>query len=926
MSFLMVQRNSSIDDGSELLVADVKVLIAPVNSRGDEITIVGPRKKLINAGSGVWKRTCDSRVKGGFNLMHVLLDSVITVMNALVPSSWFTSISCPSQFAAFMTIFDELRRIEEPEDHASRETEAIFPPPFNLTIVLDDQKPMVARVPTIPSRRCQGKSVSQDDECNLLVSEIYESLVRISRTNAWLSGQSLLGIKIRRICRRAENHIFADPKLATRLRPGFPLLFPDLYALPSSRVFGIRSPASSKKASLKWVRDSLTKLCVRLEAESDLHQEHTPVLKTVRSRPNDRCSFPSISWHEYLYLLLFTCIYYYVLVHLRIMTSGDNTPGSDHEMDDGPKSPRRSGRVVQPKKVLDIDYATTPSKRGGKRGAKGKSGNNAKKAKTGAAVPLPAEAAINWVQCGIASCGKWRIVSDKQFKTYSAPRAKVTCTAVGAGSCETEDDEKRFPTLEAQTQHAASLANAAPAAQKKESPKMEPVKAEPKPVSNLQAKSATPTLIPAPAPKPTVPVTLPPAAVAAPKPVSPVMAPKPVSTSPAVVPKPAEHVPVMGQSPMHKPAPGPSPAMVPKPAVPMGGSSPSMAPKPVETHMAPKPAVPMGGSSPSMAPKPVETHMAPKPVVHAGGPSPSMVPKPADHSPVNRPVGGQSPSMAPKPPAPTGGPSPFMMPKPAAPVGGPSPSMVPKPVDASPSMAPKPAVPVGGPSPSMAPKPAVPTGGPSPFMAPKPVVPSMAPKPADMSPLNRPTGGPSPFMAPKPAVPTGGPSPSMAPKPADASPANRPMGAPSPFMAPKPAVPTGGPSPSMAPKPADASPANRPVGGPSPFMAPKPADASPANRPVGGPSPFMAPKPAVPSGASPFIAPKPSAPASVPHFDVSPMNKPAAPPANPFSSGTQPSWMAPRPPGSASPSMHAQNQSAPKPPAPANPFMPRPPQ
>lgn len=45
--------------------------------------------------------------------------------------------------------------------------------------------------------------------------------------------------------------------------------------------------------------------------------------------------------------------------------------------------PRRSTRVLQPKKVSEIDYSTTPSKRGGKRSAGGRKSTPSKRQKKG---------------------------------------------------------------------------------------------------------------------------------------------------------------------------------------------------------------------------------------------------------------------------------------------------------------------------------------------------------------------------------------------------------------------------------------------------------------------------------------------------------------------------------------------------------------
>jgi hypothetical protein len=135
------------------------------------------------------------------------------------------------------------------------------------------------------------------------------------------------------------------------------------------------------------------------------------------------------------------------------------------------ESPRRSHRVVPVKKEVEIDYSAP--KRGAKRGSSASSrksstspSKKAKKQPEPVAEVIPPTAAINWVACGIPSCGKWRIVTPDQFVHYSSPKAKVTCSLIGT-SCETEDDEARFPTLEAQTVHLTEMFNAIPVKEEK---------------------------------------------------------------------------------------------------------------------------------------------------------------------------------------------------------------------------------------------------------------------------------------------------------------------------------------------------------------------------------------------------------------------------------------------------------------------------
>ena len=121
-----------------------------------------------------------------------------------------------------------------------------------------------------------------------------------------------------------------------------------------------------------------------------------------------------------------------------------------------PHSPRRSSRVVQPKRFGDeITESSTPTKRG-KKAAKGVNGRG-KKLKV--APPMP-QAAVNWVQCGIPSCLKWRIVSEYQAGQFTNPRVKVTCNLMGS-DCTADDDELLFPTIETQTKRTLEL-NAAP--------------------------------------------------------------------------------------------------------------------------------------------------------------------------------------------------------------------------------------------------------------------------------------------------------------------------------------------------------------------------------------------------------------------------------------------------------------------------------
>lgn len=161
--------------------------------------------------------------------------------------------------------------------------------------------------------------------------------------------------------------------------------------------------------------------------------------------------------------------------HSGSVESADVNMEEEHnEEDDEPQytleSPRRSHRVVPVKKEVEIDYSAP--KRGAKRGSassRKSSTSPSKKAKKQpepVAEVIPPTAAINWVACGIPSCGKWRIVTPDQFLHYSSPKAKVTCSLIGT-SCDTEDDEARFPTLEAQTVHLTEMINAIPVKEEK---------------------------------------------------------------------------------------------------------------------------------------------------------------------------------------------------------------------------------------------------------------------------------------------------------------------------------------------------------------------------------------------------------------------------------------------------------------------------
>jgi hypothetical protein len=318
-----------------------------------------------------------------------------------------------------------------------------------------------------------------------------------------------------------------------------------------------------------------------------------------------------------------------------------------HEEEEEPQytlaSPRRSTRAVAPKKqpVIDIAPAT---KRGGKRGSSsGRKGSvsAAKKAKKGA-LAVPASAAINWIACGIPSCGKWRIVTEEQFIQFSAPRAKVTCSLLGTG-CDVDDDETRFPTIEAQTQHLMSIQKSiSPAATKDASPKHHPA-----PVA-VPVKLPTPKMQPQSVPvKEASPRHGPAQAVAPVKQSSPRHGPVPVKE-----PSPKHHsapvaVPVKEASPKHEPVSikQASPHHQPAP-VPVHQKAPTPA---VHQHSAPVSAHPVGAHHQSA---PVHAHNVTAPVHHKP-PTPKMHPHVA-------PVAEMKHHSAPQKP-----PTPKMHPQPA---------------------------------------------------------------------------------------------------------------------------------------------------------------------------------------------------------------------------------------------------------------------
>ena len=504
-------------------------------------------------------------------------------------------------------------------------------------------------------------------------------------------------------------------------------------------------------------------------------------------------------------------------VHLILYMTGDSKDSKqssvheeeENEEQDWDAVPRRSTRVLPPKKVVEVDNSATPTKRGGKRGSVGRKASPKSKRAKKVPAAIPPTTAINWVQCDIGSCGKWRIVSDEKFVVYSAPNAKVTCSLIGV-SCDVPDDETRFADLAAQTTYAIGL-------------KAKPVIPAPRPVLTTvapvapKAADASPKMIPAAAP----------------------MAPKPISaSSPRNAPAPK---PVAASSPRNAPlAPkpmipvAPAPVAAPKPVAPAGSSSPkTMAP------VAPKQVAPVAPAAGSSSPRTIAP-IAPTPAAPVAPAFGSSSPKtmapvaPNTVAPVAPAAGSSSPkTMAP------------VAPKPVAPVASAAGSSSPKTVA---PVAPRPMIPVA----PVAPKqtvPVAPAGSSSPKTVAS-VAPAGSSSPKTVAPVARPyvpavTGFNSflpkpviPVQAPvKPFVPTSAPfSTGLFGQVGNPSPSHGPAAPPKPFM------PAESSSPSMRPAGMHVSPFT--IGGPSgsspkntfvpanTWIKPNPGAASPGMKPT----------------------------------------------------------------------------------------------
>ena len=126
------------------------------------------------------------------------------------------------------------------------------------------------------------------------ISEVYDVLLRISETRTWSSDREELLRHIRLICRRADVWLFGDPSKASAIRSEIVMIFPELFRLQS---FGVHAPHRSldrSESALVWVRDSLTRLCDKLERKD---RSRAPIRQRTTPADNELVHVP---WHDFL--------------------------------------------------------------------------------------------------------------------------------------------------------------------------------------------------------------------------------------------------------------------------------------------------------------------------------------------------------------------------------------------------------------------------------------------------------------------------------------------------------------------------------------------------------------------------------------------------------------------------------------------------
>lgn len=137
---------------------------------------------------------------------------------------------------------------------------------------------------------------------------------------------------------------------------------------------------------------------------------------------------------------------------------------STREPSDKPSSSdlRRGGRTRNKREVEDLGYNDAvilkrrkPTRTGGssRRSSVSSTGSEFETLKVFSKKldPSSEQVAVNWAQCGLPSCGKWRIITPGQFKDLCGHKTKVTCHSF-LRTCGEESDDISCDTLEKQMQ------------------------------------------------------------------------------------------------------------------------------------------------------------------------------------------------------------------------------------------------------------------------------------------------------------------------------------------------------------------------------------------------------------------------------------------------------------------------------------------
>ncbi len=116
------------------------------------------------------------------------------------------------------------------------------------------------------------------------LGEVYDMLLRISETAVFKSDRPRVLKQVKLICHRCET-AFCNPH---PFSGEVALLFPELFLANCNNARSSSAKVQAQVSSLKWARDSLLSLCLKLEGESRSMRAQTASPRRASSKVNSR--------------------------------------------------------------------------------------------------------------------------------------------------------------------------------------------------------------------------------------------------------------------------------------------------------------------------------------------------------------------------------------------------------------------------------------------------------------------------------------------------------------------------------------------------------------------------------------------------------------------------------------------------------------